>query len=68
MSSYLRNRKQSVKIQGHNNEWLNLSKGVPQGSISGPIVFNLFVNDFCWLFIEELLANYADDNSLCVIR
>ncbi len=29
MSSYLRNRKQHVKIQGHNSEWLNLSKGVP---------------------------------------
>ncbi len=26
------------------------------------------MNDFCWLFIEELLANYADDNILCVIR
>ncbi len=38
------------------------------GVISGPTVFNFFVNDFCWLFIEELLANYADDNSLCVIR
>ncbi len=31
MSSYLRNRKQRVKIQGHNSEWLNLCKGVPQG-------------------------------------
>ncbi len=26
------------------------------------------MNDFCWLFIEELLANYADDNNLCAIR
>ncbi len=68
MNSYLRNRQQRVKIQGHNSEWLNLSKGVPQGSISGPTVFNFFVNDFYWLFIEELLANYAGDNSLCVIR
>ncbi len=46
-SSYLRNRKQRVKIQGHNSEWLNLSKGVPTRSISGPTVFNFFVNDFC---------------------
>ncbi len=36
MSSYIINRKQCVKIQCHNSEWLNLSKGVPQGSISGP--------------------------------
>ncbi len=68
MSSYLRNRKQRVKIQGHNSEWLNLSKGIPKGSISIPTVFNFFVNDFCLLFIEELLTNYADDNSICVIR
>ncbi len=35
MSSYLRNRKQRAKRQGHNSEWFNLSKGVPQGSIAG---------------------------------
>ncbi len=33
---------QRLKNQGHNSEWLNLSKGVPQGSISGPTVFNFF--------------------------
>ncbi len=37
-------------------------------TISGPTDFNFFVNDFCSLFIEQLFANYADDNSLCVIR
>ncbi len=58
----------SVKIQGHNSEWLNRSKGMPQESISGLIVFNFFVNGFCCLFIKELLANYADDNNLCIIR
>ncbi len=49
MSSYLRNRKQHVKNQGHNSKWLNLSKCMPQGSIFGHTVFNIFVNDFCWL-------------------
>ncbi len=44
-----------------------LSKGVPQGSISGPSIFNFFINDFSWFF-EELLANYADDSNLSVIR
>ncbi len=67
IASYLRNRKQRVKICGYCSEWLPLSKGVPQGSISGPSIFNFFINDFCWRF-EELLSNYADDSNLCVIR
>ncbi len=52
---------------GFCSEWLPLSKCVPQCSISGPSIFNFFINDFCWLF-EELLANYADDSNLSVIR
>ncbi len=67
IASYLRNRKQCVKICGYCSEWLPVIKGVPQGSISGPSIFNFFINDFCWLF-EELLANYADDNNLSVIQ
>ncbi len=48
------------------SEWLPLSKGVQQGSISRPSIFNIFINEFCWLF-EELLANYADNSNLSVI-
>ncbi len=67
IASYIRNRKQCVKSCGYCREWLPLSKGVPQGSISGPSIFNFFfINDFCWLF-EELLAKYADDSNLSVI-
>ncbi len=68
ISSYLRNRKQHVIICGYCSEWLLLSKGVPQSSISGPSIFNVFINDFCWLFEEELLENYADDSNLSIIR
>ncbi len=54
---------------GYCSEWLTLSKGVPQGSISGPsIYFLFFINDFCWLFEEELLANFANDSNLSVLR
>ncbi len=42
IASYLRNRNQHVKIGGYCSEWLPLSKGVPQGSISGPNIFNFF--------------------------
>ena len=62
--SYLRGRKQRVKISNSRRSWTVLTKGVPQGSILGPLLFNNFMNDL-FLFIEKCqLYNYADDNSL----
>ena len=65
MRNYLSNRKQRVKIGNNCSEWQNITKGVPQGFILGPILFNIFLNDIFASLNETILYNYADDNIIC---
>ena len=62
--SYLKGRFQRVKIGSNFSSWLEIVLGVPQGSILGSILFNIFINDL-FLFIKETdICNFADDNAL----
>ena len=64
MYSYLNDRKQKVRINSSYSSWSTLLSGVPQGSIIGPLLFNIYLVDL-FLFIEKCnLANYADDCTL----
>ena len=67
MTSYIRNRKQRVKIGSARSSWLTSIKGTPQGSIIGPTLFNFFINDFMYIFKKSEIGNYANDNSLYAI-
>ena len=62
--SYLKNRKQCVKINDTYSDLLDIISGVPQGSIVGPILFNIFFNDFFHVTLVASADNYADDNTL----
>ena len=66
MRSYLTGRRQRVKIGSTTSSWLEVKKGVPQGSILGPLLFNVFINDFFYVIDGCNIYNYADDNTLSV--
>ena len=52
--SYLKNRKESVKIKGSLSAVKHILPGVPQGYILGPILFNIFINDLFY-FVARII-------------
>ena len=65
LCSYLTNRSQRVKISSVKSDWAKLIKGVPQGSVLGPKLFNVFINDLTYVVKNTCpLYNYADENTL----
>ena len=65
ISSYLTSRKQRVKIENCSSEWSFIKRGVPQGSLMGPVLFNVYLNDLLLLLQNFCqVHNYADDNTL----
>ena len=61
--SYLSYRSQRVKANSVFSDSLNLKSAVPQGSILGPLVFNIYLNDLFY-FVDSKICNYADDNTI----
>ena len=61
--SYLSGREQCVEVDGIRSDFLPINCGVPQGSILGPQLFLLYMNDLC-ISVDCKLSLYADDSAL----
>ena len=63
INSYLSNRSQRVKINSrYSSPWESMY-GIPQGSILGPLLFNVYLCDLFLFLNESTIINYADDNT-----
>ena len=65
LSDYLSDRRQRVVLNGIESSWLPIESGVPQGSVLGPLLFLIYINDLT----EGISSNmrlFADDSSLFI--
>ena len=61
--SYLSNRRQGTKINESYSSWEEILLGIPEGSILGPLLFNIFMCDVFFMVNEIGFTSYADDNT-----
>lgn len=64
--SYLSNRKQRVVLPGAVSDWIFMHAGVPQGSILGPLLFLLYINDIV-IDIGSNIRLFADDTTVFIV-
>ena len=64
---YLSGRKQRVCVRDAKSKWLEVQRGVPQGSILGPLLFIVYVNDLPQVIQSSVVTQYVDDTKMTLV-
>ena len=68
LSHYVSFRKQRTRVGSAYGKWSKIRHGIPQWSILGSLLINIFINDTCMIIDQSDICNFADDNTLYSCR